>query len=461
RLFALALAAAATLGLALAASRRLARPLAQLTGAAEAIARREFGLPAPQPGTGDEIGRLSLALAETREWVEEALGEAQAAREEAERERRTLEAVLEAMPVGVTILEGAHARIVRANPAAEVVFGQPLPPGTSLLEFHRRAPILDEQGRPLPPERLPGLTALAGERSPITEIRLADGRGGTRLIRVHAAPIPRDAGAPPRAIVLYEDVTERALLRTRLTHTERLSALGRLVAGVAHELNNPLTSIIGFGELLLAQPAAEDAAGRERRAKLEMIVREATRAARIVRNLLTFARPHGGERAPGDLRALVARTLELRAHQLRKEGIEVELDLPEDLPPVYADHQQLQQVLLNLLLNAEQALTGNGAGGPRRISIRGRRAGAALRLEIEDTGPGIPAEHRSRVFDPFFTTKPVGAGTGLGLSVSHGIVEAHGGRIWAEPAATGGARLVVELPIGGPGGDATWPAPGP
>lgn len=438
----IALGWAATLVLALVAARRLSGLLAQLTAAAEAIGRREFRLAIPAPGPVEEVNRLAAAIREMAEWVGASLAAAETAREEAERQRRMLEAVLEAMPIGVSIVEGPTPQVRRRNRIADAILGGPVPSGTPLAEVGQRVPMLGENGRPMAIEARPSMRALAGETCRNLEVRIADGRGGTRMIRVHAAPIPAGPSDPPRAVVIYEDVTERAELRSRLTHAERLSSLGTLVAGLAHELNNPLTGIIGFSDLLLAGLLPE-----ETRAKVELIQREAGRAARIVRNLLTFARAHDGERGPIDLRVVVERTLELRAHELRTRGITVHVEIPpEGLPPVRADQQQLQQVLLNLLLNAEQALKGEPRAEPGQIWIRGRAIGASARIEVEDNGPGIPVENLSRIFDPFFTTKPAGIGTGLGLSVSHGIVEAHGGRIWAESRAGGGARLVVELP---------------
>ncbi len=432
---------------ALVAARRLSQALGQLAAAAEAIGRREFPPRTPPPGGVEEIDRLSGAIGEMAEWVQASLAAAEAAREEAERERQTLEAMLEAMPIGVSIVEGPHPRVRRRNRIADAILGGSVPPGTPLAAIDQRVPMLDDDGRPIPLERRPSMRALGGETCRNLEVRLADGRGGTRMIRIHAAPIPAGPSDPPRAVVIYEDVTERAELRSRLIHAERLSALGTLVAGLAHELNNPLTGIIGFSDLLLAGLLPE-----ETRAKVELIQREAGRAARIVRNLLTFARAHNGDRRLLDLRTVVERALELRVPALRARAIEVHVEIPAGgLPPVHGDPQQLQQVLLNLLLNAEQAVAAESRSGSGRIWIRGHSAGAAVRLEVEDDGPGIPAENLSRIFDPFFTTKPVGIGTGLGLSISHGIVKAHGGRIWAESRAGGGARLVVELPAAADG----------
>ncbi len=229
---------------------------------------------------------------------------------------------------------------------------------------------------------------------------------------------------------------ERA--QARLVQSEKLAALGELVAGVAHELNNPLTSVLGYAQLL----EAGELEGEDARRALEIILQEADRARRIVQNLLTFARQRAHERGPVDVNAAIEQTVALRRYELERAGITFVLDLAADLPVVEGDLFQLQQVFLNLINNAAQAM----AGGGGRIEIRTARVGDRVRIEVADTGPGIPPEHLHRIFDPFFTTKEVGQGTGLGLSISYGIVRDHGGEIYAENRPEGGARFTIELP---------------
>jgi signal transduction histidine kinase len=243
---------------------------------------------------------------------------------------------------------------------------------------------------------------------------------------------------------LYESVRDN-LERLRATQSQlvqaaKMSALGELVSGVAHELNNPLSVIIGYGQLLLAR----DVPAPMRR-PVELMVSQGDRMAKIVKNLLLFARQRTPERTPVDLNVVVEQTLMLRQHQLELSGIAVERDLQPDLPPIAGDAQQLQQVVLNLLLNAEQAILEQGAG--HRIVLRTfHRADGRVIMQVFDDGPGIPPDALPRVFEPFFTTKEVGTGTGLGLSVSYGIIEEHGGRLHVE-SRPGATTFTMEFPI--------------
>src|SRR3989449_3125916 len=231
-----------------------------------------------------------------------------------------------------------------------------------------------------------------------------------------------------------------------------MSAIGQLVSGVAHELNNPLAGISAFAQLLLSEKRFPP----DQRTAAEMIYAEARRASRIVQNLLTFARQHKPERTPTQVNQVLDDTLELRGYELRVRGIDVQRDYDEQVPETMADAHQLQQVFLNLITNAEQAME-RSERDKQRLTVRTRRAGDMLRIDIEDTGPGIPPNLLERIFNPFFTTKPTGSGTGLGLSISLGIVREHEGRIWAENAAQG-ARFVIDLPIIAPRTTGDYPA---
>ncbi|HEY0997721.1 MAG TPA: PAS domain S-box protein [Gemmatimonadaceae bacterium] len=271
-------------------------------------------------------------------------------------------------------------------------------------------------------------------------LRYRDAEGTERHGSLMTTPIFEN-GQLSGALGIVRDVTDERRLAEQLLQQEKLAALGQLVSGVAHELNNPLAGVIAFSQLLLAE---EEGAVDQRRA-IETIHDEARRAAKIVSNLLTFARQHSPERRTTDLNQVVLDTLELRGYAMRVAGIELEPELDPALPLTWADPFQLQQVFLNLLGNAEQALRDHP--GDRRVTLRTAQAGDRLHVIVTDTGPGIPPEYLGRIFDPFFTTKPVGEGTGLGLSISDGIVREHGGRILAENTAVGGARFVVELPL--------------
>ena len=230
--------------------------------------------------------------------------------------------------------------------------------------------------------------------------------------------------------------------QAQLVHAEKLSAVGELASGVAHEINNPLTTILGQAHLLLdhsdVTPHVRD--------RVKIIADEASRAARIVQNLLLFARHYPPERRPCSLADQVGRVIELIGYQLEQDQIRIETDVVSS-PPVWADENQMQQVVLNLVQNAHQAMVKQD--GERVVTMRIRAVGATVLLEVLDTGPGIEQDALSRLFDPFFTTKPPGEGSGLGLSVSYGIVTEHKGRLRGENRTDRrGAIFTVELPAG-------------
>jgi signal transduction histidine kinase len=230
--------------------------------------------------------------------------------------------------------------------------------------------------------------------------------------------------------------------REALYQRERLAALGSLLAGVAHELNNPLSVVVARAVMLEEEsyPAAQAAASKIRIA--------AERCARIVRTFLAMARQQPPERGPVAINDVVSAALDITAYTIRTSSIEVTLDLARDIPPILADADQLHQVLLNLIVNAQHVLQERPA--PRRIRVTSRidPTGGVVRVTVADNGPGIPEHLRARVFEPFFTTKPSGLGTGVGLAVSHSIVQAHGGKLTLDCPGEGGAAFTIELPVG-------------
>jgi len=248
-------------------------------------------------------------------------------------------------------------------------------------------------------------------------------------------------------VAVFDDITERKQaeerekqLQTELHLSSRLASIGELAAGVAHEINNPLTGMIGFSQRLLRK-STDEATSRD----LERIHNEAQRAAKVVQNLLTFARRRESKKEYSDINDILGRALELRAYELRTSNIELAVELAPDLPKVMADFQQMQEVFLNIILNAEQAMTEAKGGG--KLAIKTKKTKDNIRICFTDDGPGIPAEHLDRLFDPFFTTREEKGGTGLGLSVCHGIVTEHGGRIYAKSKPGKGATFFVELPL--------------
>lgn len=238
---------------------------------------------------------------------------------------------------------------------------------------------------------------------------------------------------------VFTDMTARKQIERQLLQAEKLSAVGELIAGVAHELNNPLTTVIGYAQLLLES----DLPGRFH-PDVAKINDQAMRCAKIVAKLLTFAREHKPEKQPINLNTIIEDTLALRSYQLRMDNIQVVRDLDPQLPVVMADPFQMQQVCLNIILNAQQAMAPFQNG---RLTLRSRVVAGYARVEISDTGPGIPSDLLGRIFDPFFTTKPAGKGTGLGLSICYGVIQEHAGRIWVESQVNQGATFIFELPI--------------
>ena len=231
----------------------------------------------------------------------------------------------------------------------------------------------------------------------------------------------------------------------QLLEAEKLATMGNLLAGVAHELNSPLSVILGQVGLFATSGVDPNA-----RSRINDIGEAAERCVRIVRSFLTMARRHPPERGHVSLNHLLRDAVELLAFELRIANIEVSFDLAKDPPLVWADAHQLKQVVVNLVTNARQAV--EDAAPPRRLSLRTRHdtPSRRVRIEVADSGPGIPREIRTRIFDPFFTTKPDGEGTGLGLALARGIVESHGGAIGVESRPGEGARFVIELPMGTP-----------
>jgi len=254
--------------------------------------------------------------------------------------------------------------------------------------------------------------------------------GTTFPVSASIAPVVDATGAPTHIVSVEQDISEERRLKEQLIHSERLSAVGQLVAGVAHEINNPLQAVMGFAELLIDAERRPDV-----RADLLQIRTDAGRAAKIVHNLLLFARRETLERSVADLNEIVRSTLALRAFDYRTRRLTLQQEIAADVPLIVANREQVQQVLVNLLLNAEQAI--KTSGQPGTISVRTGEMNGAAFVDVADSGPGVPPETAGKVFEPFFTTKPMGEGTGLGLSVSLGIAEAHGGSLRLVPSARG------------------------
>jgi len=281
---------------------------------------------------------------------------------------------------------------------------------------------------------------LAEEEPIINEVEVLQKNGGKRKAEVSAAQffLPMGKG---HTIFYLKDITEKRQMEERVIRSERLSAIGELISGVAHELNNPLTTVVGYSQLFMKEIKDD-----ELKKDAEAIAREASRASRIVRNLLTFARKQEPIKKMVDVNEIIERTIELRDYELKVNNIQVIKNLDSTLPMMLLDPHKMQQVFLNLINNAEQAMTEAHKGGKLNI-ITYRKADDKVCIQFLDDGPGIQRDHLNRIFEPLFTTKGEGKGTGLGLSISYGIVGEHGGEIWAESEVGNGASFFIELPI--------------
>ena len=243
-------------------------------------------------------------------------------------------------------------------------------------------------------------------------------------------------------LISFTDISEQRSHRDRLVMTDRLASLGEMASGAAHELNNPLTTIIGFSQLLLRREVPDDI-----REDLKLINSEAERAADVTRNLLTFAGRHAPMQKPNQMNNIIEDVLRLRVYDHKARGIEVGRQFAPDLPEVKVDYFQMQQVVMNIIINAEYFMINAHNGGT--LTITTKEENDTVVILFTDDGPGIPPENLGRIFDPFFTTKEAGKGTGLGLSICHGIVAEHGGQIYARSQLGRGATIVVELPVEG------------
>jgi two-component system NtrC family sensor kinase len=344
-----------------------------------------------------------------------------------EDEESRLQSILHSMSSGVLTTD-REFRIVFANPAARRTLkdltGSETPAVVDRLGdidlAHLARPVLD-----------------GTQRSVETEILTEDPR------RIHSLSLSRvsDAGGAQSGIViLISDVTHARMMQEQFQQTEKLSALGEMISGVAHELNNPLASVMGYAQILQRARVRPEVLK-----KLQIIQAESQRCQRIVQNLLGFARKHRPGKQPLDLNAVLNSVLGLVSYQLRVDGIEVVTALDPGVPAVHGDFHQLQQVFLNIVNNAHQAI--HAAGSPGRIEVASMLDADRVRIEIRDTGPGISPDNLKRIFDPFFTTKAVGEGTGLGLSLAYGTVRDHNGTIFARSQVGKGTTLVVEIPL--------------
>jgi PAS domain S-box-containing protein len=334
----------------------------------------------------------------------------------------------------IFLVDLGSLRIIEANPAAAALAG--FDPGQLV-------------GRLLadlcPTVRSPGESLLENKKGvedlfdAAGEFQLVKAQGERVLCEGSATLV--DSQRQPVLQINAREITGRKKLEQQLRQSEKLSALGQLVAGVAHELNNPLAVVMGYAQLLAKHKALDDKVRKD----LHKVLHESERAAKIVSNLLTFVRPREPHLGMVDVNRLVTEALETREIQMQSANVKVVRRLTADLPETMADAGQIEQVLTNLVANAIHALA--GCPDPRIIEVATERRGDRIRIVVADNGPGIPMQIIDKIFDPFFTTKGPGKGTGLGLSICYSIMEEHKGRIWVDSEVGKGTRFIAELPV--------------
>jgi len=363
---------------------------------------------------------------------------------------RSLRLLMEAVPDAITVVD-RNAYVLDENTAGRALVNAS--PGDARETGGRRSALgwLEGTGARIARENL--AAAFDGELRRF-EVRFQRPDGSDSTGQVLLAPV-REGGRIPKVLVLVRDITEQRRTQTQLQQAEKLAAMGQLVSGVAHEINNPAAIISGFAQTLLLDQLPPD-----QRETIQMMYDEATRIGRITSNLLAFARAGSKERTLVELNEIVRRTFALRSYHLTTLNTTVNLELDEANPKAWANGSEVQQLLLNLLINAEQALT--TVPGRRVITIRTMVAGDdGVELQVADTGPGIPADIQEKIFDPFFTTRPEGTGTGLGLSICYGIAHDHGGRISVHSVPGHGATFTIALPRDARTRQRSTPAPMP
>src|SRR2546426_859665 len=348
---------------------------------------------------------------------------------------RNLRLLMEAVPDAITVVD-RDGYVLDENTSGRVLVNAF--PGDTRESSGRRSAFGWLEGTAARIARENLAAAFDGElrrfEVPFQRPDASDGTGHVLL-----APV-REGGRIPKVLVLVRDITEQRRTQTQLQQAEKLAAMGQLVSGVAHEINTPAAIISGFAQTLLLDQLPPD-----QRETVQMMYDEATRIGRITSNLLAFARAGSKERTLVELNEIVRRTFALRSYHLTTLNITVNLELDDANPKAWANGSEVQQMLLNLLINAEQALT--TVPGRRAITIRTMSAGdEGVELQVADTGPGIPIDIQEKIFDPFFTTKPEGTGTGLGLSICYGIAHDHGGRIAVHSVPGNGATFTLMLP---------------
>jgi PAS domain S-box-containing protein len=383
------------------------------------------------PSLGELIAQVFIR-AEKFNQLKRAVEELHSSRQQLFHSRNTLRALFDSNPASIYIVDRSYT-LAAVNMSRARLAGQP----PQKLVGERCYTALFRRALPCPGCRV-GETLANGIQTQRLERRWS--KEAVTDLEISAYPIADEKGEVHQAFLFEEDVTERRRLEASLVHTEKLAAIGQLAAGVAHEINNPLTAIMANAELLLRSLSPED---REQREMAEIIVEAGKRASQSVRDLLDFSRREPDELAAADVNETIRRTVNLIRHDLQAHSITLTFDPEESLPLVAGSPDQLQSVWLNLLINAKQAIEPN----PGEIHIATRRAGGDVQVTVTDNGAGIDPAQLDHLFEPFYTTKNAGYGTGLGLSVCHRIVTGCGGDIQVSSQPGAGTTFTVTLPV--------------
>ena len=386
-----------------------------------------------EPMSSEDMALLSAVAAQAATALENGrlYRQLRTKADELERMRQFSENILESLNDGLAVLD-RNGRVVRWNRQMEELYGVRHEEAVGLA--------LDALFEPRIVRLIRGAAGGAAEGTALYRIPMSTRHEPARrlLVNLGATPLRDSHAGVVGSIVIVEDISTRVQLEEQLQISEKMASIGLLAAGVAHEVNTPLTGISSFTQMLLEGAKPDDPSTQV----LEKIERQTFRAAKIVNGLLNLARPAQVDSGPCDINAVVNDVLSLLEHQFRNGSIQVRKELAPISPEVQGIEHKLQQVFLNLFLNARDAMP---KGGWLTIVTRAERDGAVV--EIADTGSGIPAEQLSRIYDPFFTTKEIGKGTGLGLSITYGIVQEHGGSITCESQVGQGTRFSIRLPL--------------
>jgi hypothetical protein len=386
-----------------------------------------------EPMSSEDMALLSAVAAQAATALENGrlYRQLRTKADELERMRQFSENILESLNDGLVVLD-RNGRVVRWNRPMEEIYG---------LRHESAVGLgLDELFETGIVRMIRGSNAGAAEGTAHYRIPMSTRHDPPRrlLVNLGATPLRDSHAAVVGSIVIVEDISTRVQLEEQLQISEKMASIGLLAAGVAHEVNTPLTGISSFTQMLLEGAKPGDPSTEV----LEKIERQTFRAAKIVNGLLNLARPAQVDSGPCDINAVVNDVLSLLEHQFRNGSIQVRKELAAVSPEVQGIEHKLQQVFLNLFLNARDAMP---KGGWLTIVTRADRDAAIV--EVADTGSGIPAEQLSRIYDPFFTTKDIGKGTGLGLSITYGIVQEHGGSITCDSQVGQGTRFSIRLPL--------------